>query len=128
MSKSNDCTYVYNDGDRCDKPKFGRNDYCLEHYNEIILDEEVPDIINDSAAALSAIPANITSISQVRDVMGIMIPQLIWNNIDPKVMTALTSACLAQVKIIEITDIAETLRKLEALADSDPRYTFSLED
>jgi hypothetical protein len=128
MSKSNDCSYVFEDGDKCDKPCFGCNDYCLEHYNEVILDEEVPEEVGAPSLALSAIPANITSITQVRDVMGIMIPQLIWNNVDPKVMTALTSACLAQAKIIELTDLTDQLRRLEALTESDPRYTYTLKN
>jgi hypothetical protein len=60
--------------------------------------------------------------------MGIMIPQLIWGNVNPKLMTALTSACLAQAKIIELTDIESKLKELEALTDTDVRYSLILDD
>jgi hypothetical protein len=119
---------MFDDGDRCDKPVFGRQDYCVEHYNEVILGEDVPEEQGAPSYALDSIPPTVNSLEQVRDVMGIMIPQLIWGNVNPKLMTALTSACLAQAKIIELTDIESKLKELEALTDTDVRYSLILDD
>jgi hypothetical protein len=120
------CKYTFDDNDRCDKPCFGKQDFCVDHYNEVILKEDEPSSTPD--ISLSSIPPIVTTIEQIRDVLGVMIPQLVWGNMDPKVMTALTSACLAQARIVELLDIEKKLKDLEALADTDIRYSYILDE
>lgn len=126
--KNKNCTYIFGDGETCEKPCFGRNAYCVGHYDEVVMQDDSVPVEEDEEYALSSIPPTVATIEQVRDVMGVMIPQLIWGNVDPKVMTALTSACLAQARIIELVDIEQKLRDLEKLADTDIRYSFILDE
>lgn len=121
-----DCNYKFGDGDKCDKPCFGRQDYCIEHYQEMFEQEE--EVLPASSTYLSNIPPTVVTVEQVRDVLGIMIPQLIGGAVDPNVMKALTSACLAQAKIIELVDIEGQLKRLEDITNTDIRYVGTLPD
>jgi hypothetical protein len=128
MTVNKICRFVSEDDTPCGELRYGSQDYCIEHYNEIIMQDETPVEMQAPSDYLQAIPPMVTTVAQVRDVLGIMIPQLLAGRVDPKVMTALTGACLAQAKIVELSDIEEKLRQLENIVDTDIRSTYVLDD
>jgi len=126
------CTYIYDDDSKCDGDQFGGYEFCIEHYKSAIAKTKAMDDTRDREAlydeALKSIPPVVTSLEQIRDVLGIAIPHLIFGNMSPKIVDALTRACLAQARILEITEIDQKLKQLEKLASNDMRYTTALSD
>lgn len=129
MPQKKKCRFVYSNGEKCDEGCFGSYDYCADHYeSEVIGPDKDEELRTAEAAFLDAIPPTVMTIDQIMNVLGVIIPQLIWGRVDPKVVGALTKACMAQARLIEVHQIEKNVRRLERLTGGDFRTLGVLDD
>lgn len=123
---SSQCIYKFKNGDICGEPCFSGESFCISHYRELAEKDENHEPKKTGhpnlQEAFRATPPVVSSITQLRDVLGIAIPQLVYGNIEPEVVSVLAKSCLIQAKLIELAELEGKIKKLEEVVSGDARF------
>ena len=124
------CKFEFDNGEICGDECFSSSGYCPSHYELVITGSTEESDKEDRSfnKALASIPPSVTTIEQLQMVMGIVIPQLAWKGIDPRISNALCRACLTQAKLIELAEINGKIKDIESMVAGDIRYASILDD
>ena len=116
------CKATTSSGHQCDSNVMAGKEHCNLHDPET-LEERRQSTFKNHEIHKNKIIFNdpLVEPEALRALMGLCIQQTVALNFDPKVLAAISAACSVQIRLIELVDISNKIKRLEEIAKGDFR-------